>query len=223
MLIRQTWKYTEDESLTRAVHMKLRNVLYAPGMHATLISLGCLDSEGYYWSGEKGELTICNKNYDIIGVIPRENNLYRVYHPPPANANAASTLLQRMSLADLHQSLAHVNYRYLEQMAKSGRINGIVITDYNKPECPTCLQAKARRAVIAPLRESLRAERFGDHVHMDTWGPASVMMINHCRYFLTLVDDHGRWLDTPLLRMKSEAFAKYVAYNSRLTTQLGYS
>lgn len=56
---------------------------------------------------------------------------------------------------------------------------------------------------------------------MDIWGPASVLTIDRCRYALTIVDDATRWLEMPLMRVKSEAFGKYVALEARLLTQHG--
>ncbi|EPS99687.1 hypothetical protein FOMPIDRAFT_1123963 [Fomitopsis schrenkii] len=97
-----------------------------------------------------------------------------------------------MTLYELHQSLAHLNYQYLEQMAKNHSFDGIVMTDFSKPKCTSCLQAKARHTPIALLHQSPLADRFGNHVHMDVWGPASVMTIDRCIYYLMLINNSKR-------------------------------
>ncbi|GBE85560.1 hypothetical protein SCP_0800770 [Sparassis crispa] len=199
-------------------HIRLKGVLYAPAMHATLISLGILDEAGFTWMGHDGLLTVFNKMNDIIARIPRVNNLYRIFYD---SASLASPV--QLSLFEIHKRLGHINYGYIKAMLRENRLAGIALNPHHsdETECRTCLAAKARRAPIAAVRRSPLAEKFREHFHMDIWGPATVFTIDHCKYCLTIVDDATRWLAMPLMRVKSEAFGKYVVYEARLQTQHG--
>ncbi|KAF8626074.1 hypothetical protein AX17_006627, partial [Amanita inopinata Kibby_2008] len=80
------------------------------------------------------------------------------------------------------------------------------------------MRAKARRAPIAAIRSSPLAAKFGDQVHMDVWGPASILTTHRDRYVLTLVDDATCWLSMPLLKTKGDAFAKFKSFEAFLLT-----
>ncbi|OBZ68228.1 hypothetical protein A0H81_11842 [Grifola frondosa] len=202
-------------------HIRLKGVLHAPKMHATLISLGVVEAAGFAWLGYDGNLIICNQHNDIVISVPREDHLYRIFYDS-AHASLATSAVQ-LSLFEIHKRLGHVNYGYLKAMIQQNRLTGITLDPRSSEEveCKTCLAAKARRAPISSVRQSPLAEKFGEHLHMDIWGPASVLTIDRCRYALTIVDDATRWLEMPLMRVKSKAFGKYVALEARLQTQHG--
>ncbi|GBE78838.1 hypothetical protein SCP_0200350 [Sparassis crispa] len=199
-------------------HIRLKGVLHAPAMHATLISLGLLDEARFAWLGHEGTLTISNRENDVIASIPREDNLYRIFYDSTSLASAVE-----LSLFEIHKWLGHVNYAYLKAMLHHDRIADITLDPQraDETECRTCLVAKAHRAPIAAVRQSPLAEKFSEHLHMDVWGPASVFTIDRCKYCLTLIDDATRWLEMPLMHVKSEAFGKYVSFEARLHTQHG--
>ncbi|GBE86104.1 hypothetical protein SCP_0806280 [Sparassis crispa] len=199
-------------------HIRLKGVLHAPAMHATLISLGLLDEAGFAWLGHEGTLTISNRENDVIASIPHEDNLYSIFYDSTSLASAVE-----LSLFKIHKWLGHVNYAYLKAMLRHDRIAGITLDPQraDKTECRTCLVAKACHALIATVHQSPLAEKFGEHLHMDVWGSASVFTIDCCKYCLTLIDDVTCWLKMPLMRVKSEAFRKYVSFEVHLQTQHG--
>jgi hypothetical protein len=59
-------------------NIKLRKVLYAPMMGATLVSVGQIDAAGYATHFQNGKCIIQNKQGRLIGSIPRINNLYHI-------------------------------------------------------------------------------------------------------------------------------------------------
>ncbi|GBE88222.1 hypothetical protein SCP_1300360 [Sparassis crispa] len=202
-------------------HIRLKQVLHAPAMHATLISIGLIEAAGFKWLSKDGELTLFNRHDDVIAYIPREENLYRIFYD--TSQTSVTTAHVTLSLFEIHKRLGHVNYGYIKAMLHQNCLTGIALDPHNseKVECKTCLVAKARRAPISSARQSPLAEKFGEHVHMDIWGPATIFTIDRCKYVLMIVDDATRWLEMPLMRVKSEAFGKYVVFEARLQTQDG--
>ena len=199
-------------------NLRLKDVLYAPRMHCTLVSLGRFDVAGYKMTMSNGYLTI-SMGDKLVTRIPKLDGLYRVTHSEQANATTSS----RISLFELHQRFGHTSYGYLKRQIKDDPLIRAMVdpSKMEETECDSCLRAKATRAPIAHARSSERATSFGDMFHLDVWGPSQTQTINHCNYTLTMVDDYSLWLEEPLLKTKDESFPKYVAYEARLQTQHG--
>lgn len=111
----------------------------------------------------------------------------------------------------------------MKKAAKSGAIEGFTLNPKRMEEkqCDVCARTKATRQPIASAWSTPHCANFGDHIHMDLWGPAKVQTINHQRYTSTMIDDTTSWLEEPLMRSKDEAFGTYVVYEARLQTQYG--
>ena len=198
----------------------LKDTLYAPQMHATLISLGKFDDAGYSIEIKDGYLAVrSRKGKQIAHVRKDSGGLYRVTTTDSAMPASDSLL----SLYELHQQLGHISYGYLKKLIASDSLKGINVDPerMKEKECPSCIKAKITRSPIAKFRSSPRALRFGDLFHMDVWGPAKVHTIHQCTYTLTLVDDATHWLEEPLMKSKDESFPKYVAFQTLTKTQHG--
>ncbi|TFK58706.1 hypothetical protein BDN72DRAFT_748762, partial [Pluteus cervinus] len=92
----------------------------------------------------------------------------------------------------LHRRLGHVNYAYIKTMISKDQITGIKLnSDKKEVPCDTCLKGKARRAPVESERITPLAETFGEHLHIDIWGPATVQTTGHHKYALTILDDHS--------------------------------
>ncbi|GBE80058.1 hypothetical protein SCP_0212610 [Sparassis crispa] len=202
-------------------HIRLKSVLHAPAMHATLISLGLIEAAGFSWLGHEGELTIINRQNDVIVSVPHNDNLYQIFYD--SSLASLATAPVQLSLFKIHKRLGHINYGYIKDMLQQNHLTGIALDPHNSKtvKCKTCLIAKAHCAPIASVRRSPLTEKFGEHLHMDIWGPATVFIIDRCKYVLTIVDDVTRWLEMPLMRVKFEAFGKYVSIEAHLQTQDG--
>ena len=76
------------------------------------------------------------------------------------------------------------------------------ITIDNKSICDICNFAKHRKLPYSSST-SIASSNF-ELLHFDIWGPIAKVSIYGHRYFLTIVDDHSRFLWTILLKTKSE-------------------
>jgi len=77
----------------------LKDVLHAPEMGLTLVSINQITKAGYLVTFKASTCKIKCSNGTVIGTIPASvNGLYKVEH-----AYAASIALERVTLAALHQ------------------------------------------------------------------------------------------------------------------------
>jgi hypothetical protein len=106
-------------------------------------------------------------------------------------------------------------------MVQHGCISGIELLDQEQVKCQDCMLGKAERAIVLKTRSSPRADAYGDHVHLDLWGPSSVQTVNHHKYAFFIIDDYCCWTDVPTMTYKKEVFGKFVAWEAWEELQYG--
>ena len=84
--------------------------------------------------------------------------------------------------------------------------------------CDACAKAKSTQLPY-PQESKTRAEKYGDYVHWDLWGPMSVKSLNGHFYIATQIDD-ATW-ETKLYfqEKKSETFNSYKKDEAYIETQ----
>ncbi|TFK61878.1 hypothetical protein BDN72DRAFT_750788, partial [Pluteus cervinus] len=118
------------------------------------------------------------------------NGVYRVVHPVVAAANAAITTTTH-TYSSLHRAMGHTGLSYIKHMVANNMIEGVTISKRDHGEnssCGTCLKAKIRRSPVEDKRVTPAATSYGEHFHIDIWGPATVQTTGHHRYALTVLD-----------------------------------
>src|SRR5712691_7622239 len=74
--------------------------------------------------------------------------------------------------------------------------------------------ARATRLSVPTVRISPPAQHFGDEIHTDVWGPASIATRQGRRYFATFTDDATRFTVAYLMRTKDKALAAYKSFEA---------
>ena len=89
--------------------------------------------------------------------------------------------------------------------------------------CDTCHLAKQKKLPFT--LSSSCSSKSCELIHMDIWGPCSIISMQGFRYFLTIVDDFSRFTWTIFLHNKSEvrnhivSFVAYIENNFKTTIQ----
>lgn len=193
----------------------LKDVLYAPNLSFTLISVTRLDKAGYSVEISDGMCSIRKPRPErtVIARIPESAGLYRVAGlalPDSLHANVAHPV----SISTLHRQYGHISHRALVQMVKLGMIKGVDLDFNSEPSfCETCVKAKITRKPLPQATET-RATEYGGRVHSDLWGPAPVESIGHSVYMITFTDDHTRESRLYYLKKKSENFTALKHYHA---------
>ena len=132
-------------------------------------------------------------------------------------AKASDTL----TMAEIHLHLGHLTPKAIRKMVKDRTITGITLDDAHATmgTCDSCKYAKTTRKPIGKLRDPPRCEKLSDEVHMDLWGPSPVQMSTHSHYYMSFTDDYTWLTKLYLLKLKSDTFNSYQAYEAWLSTQ----
>jgi transposase InsO family protein len=113
--------------------------------------------------------------------------------------------------------LGHVNVRRIMAMARDGRIDGlsqVSASEVNGFECSYCIMGKGKRQPSP--RSVIRATGPLAVVHIDLWGPTTVVSSGGAKYFLTCYDDFTRKINLTFLKAKSEAFVAMKQYIAKV-------
>jgi hypothetical protein len=147
----------------------LKDVLHAPDLGLTLVSISCAAAAGYSLLFRGPFHCIFNPKRRLIGEINARND-----HPSEPNAMVASTK-EVVTVEELYQRMGHIPPEVARQLIKDGAIEGIEIDESSDlKSCDSCEYAKTTRKAIRKVQEAPHAAKFGDEVHSDLWGPLPV-------------------------------------------------
>jgi GAG-pre-integrase domain len=176
-----------------------KGTIHAPEMAFTLLSISRLDKAGYMVTFNRGMCTIKNPHGQTIATIPHSDGLYKItagkHTSPVASANVTSG---KMSITEAHKKLGHIAHSTVKHTITNRLITSIDLDLSSKPDfCEACAKAKSARQPF-PKKSDTRAEKFGERVHWDLWGPASIKSLNRNHYVAARIDDATRMVIWPL-------------------------
>lgn len=134
--------------------------------------------------------TIKNDAGRIVATIPHSDGLYRVVATKESgNRDYANVASEKMSISEAHRKLGHIAHAAVKHAVSNGYIKGIELDPNSKPEfCEACAKAKSARQPF-PKESHTRATKYGERVHWDLWGPASVKSLNGHSYVAARIDE----------------------------------
>jgi hypothetical protein len=104
-------------------------------------------------------------------------------------------------------------------MVTTGMITGIEIDpNSNEGFCEACAKAKATCKPF-PKESKTRANKYGERVHWDLWGPASVSSLGRNQYAACRTNDQTREVMIYFIAKKSEVFETYKNDEALIETQ----
>lgn len=107
------------------------------------------------------------------------------------------------------------------KLVSGGRITGVALVPSDEPEaCEVCVRAKSTWKPVPEVRQGERAE-MGEEIHSDLWGAARIATLSTRKYYISFTDDKTRFSALYLLRLKSEAFDAFKAFEAWLETHRG--
>lgn len=103
----------------------LTNVLFAPSMGITLVSISCVAAAGATVVFIGNVCKIYNKERDMVGVIKVKGGLYRVYISSSEAGAHAVGVKEALSIDKLHRYLGHVSHERARLLVKKGLVEGV--------------------------------------------------------------------------------------------------
>ncbi|KAF9799678.1 hypothetical protein IEO21_10525 [Rhodonia placenta] len=123
---------------------------------------------------------------------------------------------------ELHHRLGHIALRAIRELVSGGCITGVALVPSDEPEaCKVCVHAKSTWKPVPEVRQGERAEEMGEEIHSDLWGAARIATLGARKYYISFTDDKTRFSALYLLRLKSEAFDVFKAFEAWLETHHG--
>jgi transposase InsO family protein len=190
--------------------MKMKEVLYVPGLKKNLLSISALDEKGYKVAFVDGQTLMWprGKTFDdavVIGV--QAGGLYKL------KGRSDSTLIHdTMNPSELwHRRFSHLHCKALPSVRKM--VTGLPKIQA-KPDdvCKGCAQGKNVKRSF-PSSDS-RAKRVLDVVHSDVCGPMSTTSLSEYVYYVSFIDDYSRKTWIYLLKAKNEVFGKFKEFKA---------
>ena len=110
-------------------------------------------------------------------------------HEEPETANVVE---ETITLDQFHRRMGHISPGVTHHLIEKGFVTGVHLEP--KPSrdpifCELCVHAKATRKSVLKAHDGERATKFGEEVHSDLWGPASVESRGEKRYYITYTND----------------------------------
>ncbi|GJV83770.1 retrovirus-related pol polyprotein from transposon TNT 1-94 [Tanacetum coccineum] len=103
-----------------------------------------------------------------------------------------------------HRRLSHLNFSYINELAKQGLVRGLPKLKYLKDHlCTACSLGKSKKHTHKPKSEDSIQEKLY-LLHMDLCDPMRIEIINGKKYILVIVDDYYRFTWVKFLRSKDE-------------------
>ena len=165
--------------------------------------------------------TIKNLKGQTIRTIPHSNRLCEIATAKHSTTSKiANTTSVKMSGTEAHKKFGHIAFLTTKYAISNGLITGIELDPNSKPNfCEACTKAKLAWQPF-PRESETRAERFGEQVHWDLWGPASVKSLNGNYYVAAQIDNATRQTKLHFQAKKSQTplYKKDEAY---IETQSG--
>ena len=123
----------------------LKDVLYAPSMRVTLISISHLTSTGCRAVFDGKTCQIFDAKQQLLGEVSIANGLYKTQHTYSIPTTATAKGDGRLTMAELHAHLSHIGVTTIREMITKGMISGVALhPDHSDMgQCVACEYGKA--------------------------------------------------------------------------------
>jgi hypothetical protein len=185
--------------------MKMKDVLYVPGLTKNLLSISALDKKGFRVAFIDGEVLMWPKGktiHDAIVIGTKEGGLYKL----KGHLDASLTHSTEIPCELWHRRLAHINYKALPYVIK-------VVTSLPKFKidhegvCKGCAQGKNIKNPF-PKSDS-KAKGILELIHSYVCGPMPSTSLSGYVYYVSFIDDYSCKTWVYFLKSKDEVFGKF--------------
>ena len=195
----------------------LSDVLYVPGLHVNLVSIGKLQQRGLTTTFQGSSSSSKNEHAYIKNKKGRRllsatlvDSLYKMdmKRVPKSSSEAA---FPTISLNVLHQRLAHLPFKKIRSMKQTLVSQNICISKTTE-QCPCmgCAKGKLHRANVRKTRRHPATEPL-EVIHTDLSGPYETTKQGN-RWMLLFIDEFTRHTTMYPLKKKNDALTSFIEY-----------
>ena len=208
-----------DLHLSSGLVLNLKNVYYVPSVFRNIISVSCLDAEGFCFQICNSCMVIRKDNIFYANAFV-SNGLYLLDEKDDKHLlninNKRLKSSQTVETLLWHHRLGHINEKRMKKLQQTNLLDSFGDTAIGT--CESCLTGKMAKSPFKKKDE--RAKDLLELIHSDVCGPMSQSARDGYRYFITFTNDYSRYGYVYLMRHKSEAFDKFKEYKNEVENQL---
>ena len=208
-----------DLHLSSGLVLNLKNVYYVPSVFRNIISVSCLDAEGFCFQICNSCMVIRKDNIFYANAFV-SNGLYLLDEKDDKHLlninNKRLKSSQTVETLLWHHRLGHINEKRMKKLQQTNLLDSFGDTTIGT--CESCLTGKMTKSPFKKKGE--RAKDLLELIHSDVCGPMSQSARDGYRYIITFTDDYSRYGYVYLMRHKSEAFDKFKEYKNEVENQL---
>ena len=215
---------TYDLTLPSGLVLELNNCYYVPAMSRNIISISCLDLDGFRFVIQNSNLSIFRGDiFYCNGCLM--NGLYVLNLESSDYKSVYNINTKKFKSNDLnptyfwHCRLGHINEKRISRLHKDGLLDSFDFESFES--CESCLLGKMTKAPFSGKGE--RATELLSLIHSDVCGPMSSTARGGYQYFVTFTDDFSRYGYIYLMKHKYETFEMFKIFKNEVQNQLGKS
>ena len=190
--------------------MKMKDILYVPGLKKNLLSISALDKNGFRVAFIDGEVLMWPRGSsleDAVVIGVEEGGLYKL-----KGHSEAAVLHDITSPCELwHRRLAHLNYKVLPQVSKAVTWIPDMKIDH-EGVCKGCAEGKNTKNSF-PKRNT-KTKGILELIHFDVSGPMPSTSLSGYVYYVSFIDDYSRKTWIYFLKKKDEVFGKFKEFKA---------
>jgi hypothetical protein len=205
----------------------LHDVLCVPSMRMNLISVSCLDDDGFdCLFGKKQYLITFNDK--VVGCTFRHDKLYLLSIKDSINVvssennvNVSSSKNNRKRIDDIssklwHRCLDHISRRRIERLVKESILPSLEFSDFE--QCIDCIKGKYIKQI---KKNAKRSAWILEIIHTDICGLFPIASMDGYDSFITFMDDYSRYGYIYPIKERSEALDKFNIFMAEVENQHG--
>lgn len=209
-------------SLPSGLLLVLNNCFYVPTMCRNIVSVSCLDNDGFAFIIGNNICSIYHKDMFYANAVLLDGlyvlNLQTSNDFSVCNINTKKFKSNDLNVTYLwHCRLGHINEKRISKLHKDGLLNSFDYESFDT--CELCLLGKMTKEPFTGHGE--RASELLALIHTDVCGPLGTEAIGGYRYFITFTDDFSRYGYVYLMRHKYESFEMFKCFQNEVQNQLG--
>ena len=199
--------------------VELDQVYFVPTISKNIISISCLDKNGFVCTFGGGCATLI-KHDMVFAKFRLSNGLYLLESSKNVLRIDDNRVKRRRISSETtylwHCRLGHINERRIKDLHRQGFLGDFDFESIDT--CESCLTGKMTKAPFTKKGE--RSKELLGLIHTDVCGPFSTSARGGFRYFITFTDDFSRYGYVFLMKYKSEAFEKFKEFKNEVENQL---
>lgn len=197
--------------------IKLTNAIYVPELRNNLISVSQITKNGFKVVFTGNRAIIKRKDESTAMIAEKRNDLYIV---DVVEDHALLTNENPGNLERWHRRFGHLNFRDLKNLQTKSIVKGLNLNLKNaNEECIICARGKMQQL---PYKNSThrQKEKLG-LIHSDICGPMNTESLGGAKYFVTFIDDFSRYIQTTMLRQRSDVLTAFKNFKKQVEKETG--